>query len=229
MIKRSKLGNHIRNMRLVAEKGEGVDLAASPFSPDFLDFCRPFHCLRFMDWGAINNSIEEAWASRKRPTFYTQVPSSEGTEAISSAAATAFQGMYSGGVAIETMIQLCNELKVNPWFCIPHRATDDYIAQYAKLVKERLDPSLRVYFEYSNEIGNGSFAQAEWMLRSPLAVAMVEAQGGSPWKDQSKTEGQNHPQRIDALFKRAFRIGRKNGVEPAKDVLFECAQFRERR
>lgn len=206
VIKRSKLGNHVRNIRLVAEADESVDLLASPFLPEFLDFCRPFHCLRFMDWGATNNSIEEEWASRKRPTFYTQVGGKGDPDARYGPAPTAFQRMYSGGVAIETMIQLCNELKIDPWFCIPHRATDDYIAQYAKLVKERLDPSLKVYVEYSNEIWNWSFAQAGWMLESPLAGALVEAIGGSPWKDVAKTDGKDHPERIGALFRRTFAI-----------------------
>lgn len=206
IIRRSKLGNHVRNIRLVAEADERVDLLASPFLPEFLDFCRPFHCLRFMDWGATNNSIEEEWASRKRPTFYTQVGGRGDPDARYGSAPNAFQRMYSGGVAIETMVQLCNELKIDPWFCIPHRATDDYIAQYAKLVKERLDPSLKVHVEYSNEIWNWGFYQAGWMLQSPLAGAMVEAKGGSPWKDVAKTEGKDHPERIGALFRRAFAI-----------------------
>lgn len=44
------------------------------------------------------------------------------------------------------------------------------------------------------------------MLRSPLAGALVEAKGGSPWKDQAKTEGKDHPEGIGALFGRSFRI-----------------------
>lgn len=205
-ILKSKLGNHVRNIRLVAENDESVDLSKSPFLPEFVEFCRPFHCLRFMDWGGINNSIEEEWASRKRPTFYTQVSGRGDPDARYSPAPTAFQRMYSGGVAIETMIQLCNELKIDPWFCIPHRATDDYIAQFARLVKERLDPSLKVYVEYSNELWNWSFLQAGWMLQSPLAGAMVEAKGGKAWKDGDRSKGEGHPERIGALFRRAFAI-----------------------
>lgn len=206
VIKRSKLGNHVRNIRLVAEADEKVDLDASPFLPEFLDFCRPFHCLRFMDWGSTNNSLEEAWESRKSRTFYTQVGRTGDPEATYGPAPTQFQYMYSGGVAIEYMIQLCNKLQINPWFCIPHRATDDYIAQFARLVKEQLDPRLKVYVEYSNEIWNWQFHQAGWMLRSPLAGALVEAKGGSPWKNTSKKEGKDHPERIGALFRRAFAI-----------------------
>ena len=216
-IKRSKLGNHIRNIRLVAEADEKVDLDATPFLPEFLDFCRPFHCLRFMDWGSTNNSLEEAWESRKSRTFYTQVGGTGDPEATYGPAPTPFQYMYSGGVAIEYMIQLCNKLQINPWFCIPHRATDDYIAQFARLVKDQLDPRLNVYIEYSNEIWNWQFHQAGWMLRSPLAGELVEAKGGSPWKDASKKEGKDHPERIGALFRRAFAIWEREwtGADPS--------------
>ncbi len=223
-IKRSKLGNHIRNIRLVAEADEKVDLDTSPFLPEFLDFCRPFHCLRFMDWGSTNNSLEETWESRKSRTFYTQVGKSGDPEAKFGPAPTPFQYMYSGGVAIEYMIQLCNELQINPWFCIPHRATDDYIAQFARLVKEQLDLKLKVYVEYSNEIWNWQFHQAGWMLRSPLAGALVEAKGGSPWKDASKKEGKDHPERIGALFRRAFAIWEREWTDTDRSRLIRvCA------
>lgn len=206
VIKRSKLGNHVRNIRLIAEADEHVDLVAQPFLPEFLDFCRPFHCLRFMDWAQINNSTDEHWAGRKRPTFYTMVGVPGDPEATYAPAPTPFQMKFAGGVAIEIMIQLCNMLKIDAWFCVPHRATDDYIAQFAKLVRERLDPGLKVYLEYSNEVWNWMFTQAGWMIRSPLAGALVEAKGGEAWKDSSRKEGTNHPERIGALLRRMFAI-----------------------
>lgn len=206
VIKRSKLGNHVRNIRLVAAEHEASNLVNDPFLPEFLDFCRPFHALRFMDWAATNNSTEEHWKDRKRPSFYTMKAVTGDPEAIWAPAPTPFQLKFSGGVAIELMIQLSNMLKINPWFCIPHRATDDYIAQFARLVREKLDPSLKVYVEYSNEIWNWSFHQAGWMLRSPLAGALVEAKGGKAWKDSAKTQGEGHPERIGALFRRNFAI-----------------------
>jgi hypothetical protein len=57
------------------------------------------------------------------------------------------------------MVELCNRQKANPWFCMPHLASDDYVRQFAALVKEKLDPSLNVYIEYSNEVWNGIFEQ----------------------------------------------------------------------
>lgn len=206
VIKRSKLGDHVRNIRLVAAEHESSNLAEDPFLPEFMDFCRPFHCLRFMDWAGTNNSTEEHWNNRKRLSFYTMVAVAGDPEAIWGPAPTPFQLQFSGGVAIELMIQLCNMLKIEPWFCMPHRATDDYIAQFARLVREKLDPSLKVYLEYSNEVWNWGFHQAGWMLRSPLAGALVEAKGGKAWKDSEKTKGESHPERIGALFRRTFAI-----------------------
>lgn len=206
VIKRSKMGNHVRNIRLVAAEDETVNLIEDPFLPAFLDFCRPFHCLRFMDWAQTNGSTEEQWKDRKRTTFYTMVAVSGDPEATYAPAPTPFELKFSGGVAIELMIQLCNTLKIDAWFCVPHRATDDYIAQFAKLVREKLDPGLKVYLEYSNEVWNWSFHQAGWMLRSPLAGALVEAKGGRAWKDAEKKQGEGHPERIGALFRRTFAI-----------------------
>jgi hypothetical protein len=206
VIKKSTRGNHIRNIRIVSKADEKADLNSAPFSQVFLDFCRQFHCLRFMDWGAINGSIEEEWANRKRPSFYTQVGKSGDPDALYGPAPSSFERRYSGGVAIEYMIQLCNELKIDPWFCMPHRATDDYIRQFARLVKDQLDPNLKVYVEYSNEVWNWGFRQAGWMIRSELAGSIVEAKGGKAWTGTDKKKGDNHPERIAALFRRTFSI-----------------------
>ncbi|OHB65668.1 MAG: hypothetical protein A2Y77_17485 [Planctomycetes bacterium RBG_13_62_9] len=66
------------------------------------------------------------------------------------------------GVALEYLIQLANALDADPWFCMPHMATDDYIRSFAGVVKAQLKPGLKVYVEYSNECWNGIFAQARY-------------------------------------------------------------------
>jgi hypothetical protein len=53
-------------------------------------------------------------------------------------------------------------LKVDPWFCVPHLASDDFVKQFAELVKKKLDTSRKVYVEYSNECWNGQFSQARY-------------------------------------------------------------------
>lgn len=205
-ITRSNPADHVRNIRIVPLADEHVDLDADPFLPEFLDFCRPFHALRFMDWGATNNSMEEKWSQRRLPSFYTMVGKTGDPDGSFSPRPTAFEMRFAGGVAHEVMIKLANKLKIDPWFCIPHRADDEYIRNFSRLVREQLDPQLKVYVEFSNEMWNWSFLQSGWMLQSRLAGDLVEAKGGKAWDNPEKTKGGYHPERIGALFGRAFRL-----------------------
>ncbi len=113
-----------------------------PFHPDFLKRWERFSTLRFMDFQRTNGSEQTDWADRATPTFQTQ-----GTDA---------------GVALEYMIRLSNTLGADPWFCMPHMASDDYVRSFAEMVKARLDPGLKIYIEYSNECWNSIFAQARY-------------------------------------------------------------------
>lgn len=203
-IESSNSANPVRNMRIVPLADEHIDLARDPFRPEFLEFCRPFHALRFMDWGRTNNSIEEEWSSRRRPTFYTMVGVSGNPDDTQGHAPDAFQRRFAGGVAHEIMITLANTLGIDPWFCIPHRATDQYVAEFAKLVHAKLDPKLKAYVEVSNEIWNWGFLQAGWMLQSRRLGDMVEAKGGKPWEASGK--GTSHPERIGALFGHVLQV-----------------------
>ncbi len=61
------------------------------------------------------------------------------------------------------MIDLCNRLQKDMWICVPHNASNEYIQEMATLVRDQLDPSLTVYVEYSNELWNWIFGQAQWL------------------------------------------------------------------
>ena len=43
----------------------------------------------------------------------------------------------------------------SPRRCVAAHASDDYILQLAKLLFARVDPSLVIYYEYSNVRGGG--------------------------------------------------------------------------
>jgi hypothetical protein len=131
----------IRNIRFIMPGFEKT-YAKQPFHPAFLKRWAKFGVIRFMDWQHTNGSTIVKWSDRSTPDRSNQ----------------------SGpkGVAIEYMIALANTQKADPWFCIPHLADDDFIRRYAQLVKKTLDPSLKVYIEYSNECWNGQFAQSRY-------------------------------------------------------------------
>lgn len=137
-IKRSNPANHVRNVRVIMP-GFEVTYATRPFHPLFLERLRPFSALRFMDWGNTNGSTVTRWDERKRPDYRSQ---------------------HGGaGVAHELMVQLCNQTLKQPWICVPHHADDDYVRSLATLLRDGVDPRLKVFIEYSNEVWNGSFKQ----------------------------------------------------------------------
>jgi hypothetical protein len=148
----------IRNIRLIHPGHERTYLE-QPFHPDFLKRWQGFRVLRFMDWQRTNGSKIKEWDERSTPDQHSQAVN---------------------GVAPEYMIQLCNQLKIDPWFCMPHRASDGFVTRFAELVKAKLDPARKVYVEYSNECWNGQFEQARYCQeqgkRGKLSDNAYEAQ-----------------------------------------------------
>lgn len=131
---------------------------AEPFHPKFLDFIEDFQVIRFMDWLSTNNSDNSDWSDRNSPTYYTQT--------------------LENGVAPEILIDLCNRELKNPWICIPHEATNDYIMQMADLLKNTLDTSLTIHVEYSNEVWNTLFAQSQYNTNMGAFLGYT----GAPWE-----------------------------------------------
>ncbi|NOY69179.1 MAG: hypothetical protein GXP53_06755 [Deltaproteobacteria bacterium] len=136
--------NYIRNIRVIMPGFEDK-YRENPFHPDFLTRWHGIACIRFMNWMKTNGSQISKWSDR--PTLMDATFSNK-------------------GVALEWMIDLCNRLGADPWFCIPHQADDEYVDRFARLVKETLDPGLKVYIEYSNEVWNSRFAQNKYAARA---------------------------------------------------------------
>jgi hypothetical protein len=129
--------NCVRNIRVLMPGFEKI-YRTEPFHPAFLNRWRGFNTFRFMDWQETNGSKQREWSDRPKLEDATWTEK---------------------GVPVEGMVDLCNRQKVNPWFCLPHLASDDYVRQFALLAKSRLDPALKVYIEYSNEVWNSMFQQ----------------------------------------------------------------------
>lgn len=136
------VGEYIRNIRVIPKEFESVH-AEIIFNPAFLNKINKFQSLRFMDWMNTNNSEQGEWNNRPR---------------IENASYS-----YNGGVPIELMVKLANKTQSDPWFNMPHKATDEYIESFARLVKKNAAPELTVYVEYSNEVWNSQFEQYHWV------------------------------------------------------------------
>ena len=154
--------NPVRNIRLLIP-GSEKSYATAPFSAVFLERWRGFNTFRFMDWMDTNGSKQRDWSDRPRTNDAT---------------------WSAKGVPIEVMADLCNRLKINPWFCLPHLASDDYVRQFAASVRQSLDPSLKVYIEYSNEVWNGIFAQHRYAEEQAKQLGLGPKE--RPWEGAAK-------------------------------------------
>lgn len=132
----------------------GVDFTTTtnPWLPQLLSDLAPYHVLRFMDWNQTNdsNNPQAVWSTRKQKTAAQNEP-----------------------VAFEWQIDLCNRTKKDYWLNVPHEASAAYWTQLAQLVESQLDPSLRVYLEWSNEVWNGSFPQNAYAMTQGQALGLA--------------------------------------------------------
>jgi hypothetical protein len=135
----TNVNDPIRNIRVIMPGFESL-YESMPFHPFFLKNIQYYSTLRFMDWQRTNSNTEIYWSDRNLPSNASQ----------------------SVGVSLEHMIELSNLIGANPWFCIPHKASDDYIRRMAAMIRDRLRPDVDIYIEYSNEVWNGLFSQATY-------------------------------------------------------------------
>ncbi len=139
----SNENNPISDVKLILPKY--VDTYQTKvFTDEFIEFVDDFELLRFMDWTETNNSEVIHWSDRSKDTYHTQ-----GQE---------------HGTSWENTIRLCNFSKKNAWINIPHQANNNYVRQLAKLLNNTLQPDLKIYLEYSNEVWNSQFEQHKYAI-----------------------------------------------------------------
>ncbi len=133
--------NYLRNIRIRMP----ADVADSEvFNPMYVEKHRGYRVLRFNQWLLGEDArwyTQETWLRR---------PQLEDAQ------------WSTNGPPLEVMLDLCNRLHADAWFCIPTRADDDYVLHFAQFVTQRLDAGLKVYVEYSNEVFNEIFPEYQY-------------------------------------------------------------------
>ncbi|MEI6603333.1 MAG: hypothetical protein WCL54_07580, partial [Clostridia bacterium] len=156
------------------------------FTNEFLASLDSFSTIRFMDYLATNNQEEtgiltsQEWATRRLPTDASQAGTLRG---------------QTGG-CYEHLVQLANVTGKDVWVDVPSNASDDYVIQMATFLKNNLNTGIKVYVEYSNEVWNWQFSQAQ----NNLARASADPDAnGSYSKMYAKRTYQ-----ISQLFKQVY-------------------------
>lgn len=130
---------------------------AGALSPALVSLTSRFDSLRFMDWASTNDNLEEHWSDRRTHSAPSYVAGVGDTR----------------GIPWEECIKLANTVQRDVWLNIPAHADDDYIVQFAQLLLAQLDPSLNIYYEYSNEVWNYQFEQAHYSLAAANASVLA--------------------------------------------------------
>jgi hypothetical protein len=139
----------IRKISIVHEDNLDLHDEGKLFNPLWLRRLEGMQVLRFMDWMQTNDSTLSKWQDRPLPGDYT----------------------YSlRGAPLEVMVALANELGIDPWFTLPHLATDTFNRAFAQYVRDTLTLDRKAYVEYSNEVWNPQFEQGKWAIRQGTAL-----------------------------------------------------------
>ena len=132
----------LRDLEIIHEDLIPAHEVGEFFNPKYIDRIKDFRVLRFMDWMHTNNSKISTWAELPKTTDFA----------------------YAEGVPLDVMLALSNKVGADPWFTLPHLLDDDLVRRFAEQVKRDLKPTLKAYFEYSNEL---------WMI-SPTRLVQFE-------------------------------------------------------
>jgi hypothetical protein len=123
------------------------------FTKPFLKAVSHFPVLRFMDW-LDSNSTNPFFGDKQNTTEWEDrhLPSDPSFARLG----------RKFGAPWEYVVALANQTKKDIWINIPAGASNDYVKQLAKLMKDSLNANSKIYLEYSNEVWNWGFLQATY-------------------------------------------------------------------
>jgi hypothetical protein len=178
-------GDYLRDIRVFRTDQEDALLAGDVFNPEMIAYLAPFRSLRFMDWMHSNSAGHCSLGGKAGESCYAV-----SNEACSGGGRCVMPGKWSerptrdqaiwlssgqfldnrkpelgtkvGGYPLEVMVALSNAAKAAPHFNIPADSDDEYVLEFARRVKAELSPDLPVSVEYSNEVWNWGFPQAQY-------------------------------------------------------------------
>jgi hypothetical protein len=146
------------------------------WKPEFLSDISNYSVLRFLNWTATNGNHIKNWSDVLSPTD----PQNNNIQGF-----TPNPGSLYRVMAYEWQIDLCNRVGADMWITVPAHtdmSSDGYWSKLARVIRDNLAPSLKVYIEYSNEIWNFAFEQRDYVNRQAQAAGVSGDDNTRVWK-----------------------------------------------
>ncbi len=147
--------DYVRNIEVVYEPYEPLLDQGEIFAPAFLESLSGFNSIRFMNWMNVNHETGN-WYSEGAEFHTVDVDDILLPDHYTFSRAALDHGIE--GIPVELMVELANKTGTDPWFTIPFGATNEYIEAFGSYVRDNLEPNLKAYFEYGNEVWNLGFS-----------------------------------------------------------------------
>ena len=186
LIRFTGTGPGIKQLQIIRP---GYDPVKPPlFTTQYLNHILRFKTVRFMNWSETNDSLVKSWGERSTPRAHY---------------------LSEKGLPWEYVVELANLTGQDIWINIPALADDDYILQLAQLFKATLNPTSKIYVEYSNEVWNGQFAQFAQNHQAALLRAKIVPKGPGITFDGERDEWKLTYRRVAQRSKEISDIFRK--------------------
>lgn len=156
-----------------------ADRNAIVFNPDYLRFVKDFKVLRTMNLmemspraSACDAFKDEEYKKCMLQDFTWDQRAKMTQASWGGSARTPLLQRYARGVPLEVVVALINAVNKDPWFNLPHNATDDYVTKFATYVRDNLNSNLKIHLEYTNEPWNGIFWGARYVRMKGIALGL---------------------------------------------------------
>ena len=147
-------GEYLRDIRIVHADHWELYEAGEIFTPEFIGLLKDFRVVRWMPAMEGSHVIPHyggEFAARQLLSHYTFNLGRSGTA--------------RNGMPIDAVIAFSNKTGTDPWISLPVNISDKFAREMARYIAANLDPSLRLYVEFANEIWNGIFPSHKYAGR----------------------------------------------------------------
>ncbi|TRZ52779.1 hypothetical protein D4R99_02110 [bacterium] len=158
----SSTGKGVRNVHLYRPGYVPDQNGKYPvYTTEFLKAIEPVSTLRYMDMLATNGQDQGSFVENGTTKWFSKTQKDWDDRKLTTDSSQAGATRGFAGVAWEYIVELANLTHKDLWVNVPINATDDYITNLAAMLRDQVDINLNIYVEYSNEVWNWQFSQAQ--------------------------------------------------------------------